>query len=40
MNPVASSATPAMVAQALSALSLKESCSMLPVMSSYYGSQK
>ena len=40
MNTVANSATPAMVAQALSALSLKESCSMLPVMSSYYGSQK
>jgi hypothetical protein len=36
MTQVTNSASPALVAQALSALSLKESCSMLPVMSSYY----
>ena len=40
MNGVTNSASPAMVAQALSALSLKDSCSMLPVMSSYYSAQK
>jgi hypothetical protein len=40
MTQVTNSASPALVAQALSALSLKESCSMLPVMSSYYSNTR
>lgn len=34
---IANNATPALVAQALSAMSLKDSCSILPVMNSYTG---